>query len=485
MLRQAQHERLKRSRGRGDRSRQGFRRDARGRRRQPRGAGRLDLRPARPQRRRQDDDPAHAPRHHRPVERDAAACSATSARSRRRSEVGYLPEERGLYPAMHAREAIAFMGALRGLPLAEGRRRADELLDEHGLGDWAKKPIRTLSKGMAQTVQLLGTIVHEPRLIVLDEPFSGLDAINQGRLEELIRSEARARRDRSSSRPMSSPMPSGCASGSRSSPRARSRSTAGSTRRARGFGRSSGCAPARDDGPWRSAIPGKRPARRRRMGVRASRRRPRAAAQGADRRRRGHRDAGDRAARACTTRSSPSPATPPRRRWATEQGAMMPPAPLRLRHRPPRLRARRCCRRPSSSSCSGRCSRCCSAACSAASAPASRRRRERPVVAVVCQPQRLRAARRRRDDRLAAAADEGSLVKLVHYAPQRDARRPASSACCDRSDPPIRAVLTGGLADPHLTGAFARRRRARSASSSCSSRGARELAIGSDARSWR
>jgi ABC-2 type transport system ATP-binding protein len=107
------------------------------------------------------------------------------------TEVGYLPEERGLYPAMHAREAIAFMGALRGLPIALGRRRADQLLQEHNLGEWAKKPIRSLSKGMAQTVQLLGTIVHRPRLIVLDEPFAGLDAINQGRLEELIRREAR------------------------------------------------------------------------------------------------------------------------------------------------------------------------------------------------------------------------------------------------------------------------------------------------------
>ena len=106
-------------------------------------------------------------------------------------EVGYLPEERGLYPAMHCRDAIAFMGALRGLPLRDGRRRADELLAEHGLGDWARRPIRTLSKGMAQTVQLLGTIVHRPRLIVLDEPFAGLDAINQARLEELIRREAR------------------------------------------------------------------------------------------------------------------------------------------------------------------------------------------------------------------------------------------------------------------------------------------------------
>lgn len=107
-------------------------------------------------------------------------------------EVGYLPEERGLYPAMHCRDAIAFMGALRGLSLAEGRRRADELLNAHGLGDWARKPIRTLSKGMAQTVQLLGTIVHRPRLLVLDEPFAGLDAINQARLEELIRHQARS-----------------------------------------------------------------------------------------------------------------------------------------------------------------------------------------------------------------------------------------------------------------------------------------------------
>ena len=104
--------------------------------------------------------------------------------------VGYLPEERGLYPAMTPREAIAFMGALRGLPLKEGRLRADALLAAHDLGDAARRPIRTLSKGMAQTVQLLGTLVHRPRLIVLDEPFSGLDAINQGRLETLIRAQA-------------------------------------------------------------------------------------------------------------------------------------------------------------------------------------------------------------------------------------------------------------------------------------------------------
>jgi ABC-2 type transport system ATP-binding protein len=107
-------------------------------------------------------------------------------------DIGYLPEERGLYPSMHAREGIAFMGALRGLPLKVGRERAERLLEAYGLGEWKRKPIRTLSKGMAQTVQLLGTLVHKPKLIVLDEPFSGLDAINQGKLETLIREQAAA-----------------------------------------------------------------------------------------------------------------------------------------------------------------------------------------------------------------------------------------------------------------------------------------------------
>ncbi len=104
--------------------------------------------------------------------------------------IGYLPEERGLYPAMKAYEAIAFVGALRGLPLAEGRKRGKALLEEHGLGYAIDRQIRQLSKGMAQQVQLLGTLVHEPRLVIFDEPFSGLDALNQGKLEKMIRTLA-------------------------------------------------------------------------------------------------------------------------------------------------------------------------------------------------------------------------------------------------------------------------------------------------------
>ena len=103
--------------------------------------------------------------------------------------IGYLPEERGLYPAMKAREAIAFMGALRGLDWRTGRARAATMLEEAGLGHAADSKIRKLSKGMAQLVQLLGAVVHQPELIVLDEPFSGLDPVNQERLEALILAE--------------------------------------------------------------------------------------------------------------------------------------------------------------------------------------------------------------------------------------------------------------------------------------------------------
>ncbi|WP_225207464.1 ABC transporter ATP-binding protein [Novosphingobium huizhouense] len=101
--------------------------------------------------------------------------------------IGYLPEERGLYPAMKATDAIAFLAALRGVPLAQGRRKGRELLEAHGLGYAADRQIRQLSKGMAQQVQLLGTLVHEPDLVIFDEPFSGLDALNQGKLERTIR----------------------------------------------------------------------------------------------------------------------------------------------------------------------------------------------------------------------------------------------------------------------------------------------------------
>jgi ABC-2 type transport system ATP-binding protein len=125
------------------------------------------------------------------IEPDAGSRTLLGARHPRDASdrVGYLPEERGLYPAMKAKEAIAFMGALRGLDWRTGRARAIELLEAHGLGHAADSKIRKLSKGMAQLVQLLGSVVHRPDFLVLDEPFSGLDPVNQERLEGLIRAE--------------------------------------------------------------------------------------------------------------------------------------------------------------------------------------------------------------------------------------------------------------------------------------------------------
>ncbi|MFM6853167.1 MAG: ABC transporter ATP-binding protein [Sphingopyxis sp.] len=122
------------------------------------------------------------------IEPDSGRCTllgSDNARSHAH-RVGYLPEERGLYPGMTARDAIAFMGALRGLPTAQGRARAEERLAALGMGHAAKQKIRKLSKGMAQLVQLVGALIHDPELIVLDEPFSGLDPVNQERLENLV-----------------------------------------------------------------------------------------------------------------------------------------------------------------------------------------------------------------------------------------------------------------------------------------------------------
>jgi ABC-2 type transport system ATP-binding protein len=104
-----------------------------------------------------------------------------------RDRIGFLPEERGLYRRMTPVGAIAFFASLKGLTDAEAKKRARRLLEENGLGHAANRQIRELSKGMSQKVQLLSAIAHEPELVILDEPFSGLDPVNQQSLEGLIR----------------------------------------------------------------------------------------------------------------------------------------------------------------------------------------------------------------------------------------------------------------------------------------------------------
>lgn len=122
----------------------------------------------------------------RPSHGDMAILGSDSAISVR-NRIGYLPEERGLYRKMRAVDTITYFGRLRGMAARDAKRRAKDLLDEFGLGPFARSRNEALSKGMAQKVQLLATLVHDPELLILDEPFSGLDPINQHTLETLIR----------------------------------------------------------------------------------------------------------------------------------------------------------------------------------------------------------------------------------------------------------------------------------------------------------
>jgi ABC-2 type transport system ATP-binding protein len=105
----------------------------------------------------------------------------------RRAKVGYLPEERGVYRKMKCLDLLVFLGEIRGVPRAEARRRALAWLERLGLPEWADRKVEDLSKGMQQKVQFIATVIHEPELLILDEPFSGLDPINQDLLEEIVR----------------------------------------------------------------------------------------------------------------------------------------------------------------------------------------------------------------------------------------------------------------------------------------------------------
>ncbi|WP_300424662.1 ATP-binding cassette domain-containing protein, partial [uncultured Hyphomonas sp.] len=106
-----------------------------------------------------------------------------------RNRIGFLPEERGLYKKMTARDTISHFARLKGLSAHDARTRADELLSAAGLEEFSRARISKLSKGMAQKVQILSTLAHRPKFLILDEPFSGLDPVNQQALEDLVRAE--------------------------------------------------------------------------------------------------------------------------------------------------------------------------------------------------------------------------------------------------------------------------------------------------------
>ena len=109
-----------------------------------------------------------------------------SVSDKTRDLIGYLPEERGLYPRMKVLDIIVFLAALHGLTEEEAARRAREWLDRLGLADWSGKKLLDLSKGMQQKVQFITAVIHKPPLVILDEPFSGLDPVNAATVEEIM-----------------------------------------------------------------------------------------------------------------------------------------------------------------------------------------------------------------------------------------------------------------------------------------------------------
>src|SRR6185295_11177712 len=109
--------------------------------------------------------------------------SMTSAMQDR---IGYLPEERGLYKKMKVGEQLRFFAELKGLRGAEAEKRIDAWLKKLQLTDWKEKRTKALSKGMQQKVQFITAVIHDPDLVILDEPFSGLDPVNVELMKDTI-----------------------------------------------------------------------------------------------------------------------------------------------------------------------------------------------------------------------------------------------------------------------------------------------------------
>jgi len=106
-----------------------------------------------------------------------------------KSRIGYLPEERGLYQNFKLLECMAYLGALKGMPRDRARQRAAKLLAQTGLEEYGGRKVKELSKGMTQKAQFLTTIVHDPELLILDEPFQGLDPVNTDLLKSILLEE--------------------------------------------------------------------------------------------------------------------------------------------------------------------------------------------------------------------------------------------------------------------------------------------------------
>jgi len=112
--------------------------------------------------------------------------SMTEAKKER---IGYLPEERGLYKDMRVEDCVLYLAELKGVPQAEARTRANDFFERLGLTADKKKKVSEFSKGMQQKVQIITTLLHQPELIIIDEPFSGLDPVNTRLVQDMLLDE--------------------------------------------------------------------------------------------------------------------------------------------------------------------------------------------------------------------------------------------------------------------------------------------------------
>jgi len=127
-----------------------------------------------------------------PDEGRIAVLGQESASRHLSDRIGFLPEERGLYKKMKVIDQLTFLGEAKGIGRAVARKKAGQWLERLGLTDWTVKKVEDLSKGMQQKVQFIGALLHDPELLILDEPFSGLDPVNSQVMKDVVVDLAKA-----------------------------------------------------------------------------------------------------------------------------------------------------------------------------------------------------------------------------------------------------------------------------------------------------
>jgi ABC-2 type transport system ATP-binding protein len=107
----------------------------------------------------------------------------------KKNRIGYLPEERGLYQDVPLERCLVYLATLKGMTTADARARTNQFLERFDLAAYKKKKVKELSKGMQQKAQLIATLVHDPELVIIDEPFNALDPVNTQMVKDLLREE--------------------------------------------------------------------------------------------------------------------------------------------------------------------------------------------------------------------------------------------------------------------------------------------------------